>query len=343
MRYDGLYLAGVGSYLPRAVSALDAVEAGHYDDGEQLDSGQQEVTVAGDDESPPEMAVRAAREALDRCGHPAGDVSLLLYAVTTHHGPDGWNAPCYLQHEVLGGAGVAFEVGQQSNGALAAVDLAAAFLLAAPERTAAMVVAADRFPAPWWDRWRTGWGFVFADGASAAVLSRRGGFARVRSSVTVTDAGLEGMHRGDLPFAPTDAQRYPVDFRARSLDFAQALDFADSGKRMAEGMREAVERAVAEARVDLAAVTHVVVPGFGRQLLARECLEPLGLAAERTTWSWSAHVGHLGAADQFAALAHLADAGRLAPGETVALLGVGGGFNWTCVVLDIVDRPAWSA
>ena len=343
MRFDELYLAAAGSYLPAAVPVDDAVDDGRYDDLEQVDSGQQEVTVAGPGQSPPEMAVPAARTALARSRHRPDEVDLLLYAVTTHFGIDGWNAGSYLCREVTGGSGVAFEIGQQSNGAMAAIELAAAYLGASPDRTAALIVASDRFPAPRWDRWRTGWGLVFADGAAAAVLSRRGGFARVVSAVTVSDPELEGIHRGSMPFAPTDAERFPVDFRARSIDYGVTASLDEAGKRVVAGMREAVERATAEAGIDLDRARHVVVPGFGRALLVRECLEPLGIPLERTTWSWSAHVGHLGAADQFAALAYLGESGRLDAGDTVVLIGVGGGFNWTCVVLDILDRPSWAA
>lgn len=343
MRFDDLYLAGIGSHLPAETAVDVAVDRGDYDEDEQEDSGQQGVTIAGPDESPPEMAARAARTALDRSGHQPSDISLLLYAVSTHQGLEGWNAGSYLQNEVLAGAGVSFEIGQQSNGAVASVELAAAYLGAADERQAAVVVSADRFAPPWWDRWRAGWGLVFADGASAAVLSRREGFARVAAAVTVSDAGLEAMHRGTMPFIPADKEHYPIDFRGRSLDFARHGDLAEVSRRTADGVRRAVAGAVEEAGLDLADAAHVVVPGFGRTLLRRECLDPLGVAIERTTWGWSSHVGHLGAADQFAALAHLSEAGRLAPGDRVVVIGVGGGFNWTCLVLEITGRPAWSA
>jgi 3-oxoacyl-[acyl-carrier-protein] synthase-3 len=266
-----------------------------------------------------------------------------LYAVTTRRGLEGWSAGSYLQNEVLDGGGVSFEIGQQSNGALASVELAAARLAAAPDRPAALIAAADTFPAPWWDRWRAGWGLVFADGAAAAVLSRRGGFARIASAVTVSDPGLEGMHRGSLPFVPSDKEHYPVDFRARSLDYTQSGDLAEVSRRMAGGVRRAVTRAAEEAGLAVPDADHVIVPGFGRTLLLRECLDPLGVPLDRTTWNWAAHVGHLGAADQFAALAHLSESGRLTPGDRVLVISVGGGFNWTCVVLDIADRPAWSA
>ena len=208
---------------------------GRYDREDQDSSGLVSIAVAGPDDSQPGMAAAAGRVALARSGYRGADVGLLLHAVTAYNGLDGWNAGCYLQQEMLGGSGLSFEIRQLSNGAVASIELAAAYLAASPasgaaaggsgECDAAMITAADQFAEPAWDRWRTTWGLVYADGASAAVVSRGGGFARVLSSVTVTDSGLEGLHRGGLPFGPCpDASDYPIDFRARALDYGQSVD-----------------------------------------------------------------------------------------------------------------------
>ncbi|MEV4921995.1 ketoacyl-ACP synthase III family protein [Streptomyces roseoverticillatus] len=343
MQHEDLYIAGVGSYLPKAVDVDEAIATGRYDAEEQLGSGQESVTVAGSEDSQPDMAVRAAREALERSGHRADEVGLLLHAVTGHNGLDGWNAAAYLQRQVLDGSGVAFEIRQLSNGAVGAVELAAAHLAAAPGREAALITAADRFAEPAWDRWRSSWGLVFGDGASAAVFSRSRGFARVRSAVTVTDTELEVLHRGTLPFTPAPTpDQYPIDFRARTLDSSWAMSFEETERRLAAGIREAVTRATEEAGIGTGDAEHWVMPNFGRELLHKQCLDPLGVGVERTTWQWGSRVGHLGAADQFAGLAYLTEAGRVAPGDRVAVVGVGGGFNWTCVVLEITGRPAWA-
>jgi 3-oxoacyl-[acyl-carrier-protein] synthase-3 len=47
-------------------------------------------------------------------------------------------------------------------------------------------------------------------------------------------------------------------------------------------------------------------------------------------------VGHLGAGDQFAGLAHLVDTGLLHLGQTCVLVGIGAGFSWTVAVLEVL-------
>lgn len=343
MRYESLYIAGLGSYLPKAVSVEDAIARGRYDREDQDSSGLISIAVAGPDDSQPAMAAAAGRVALARSGYRGTDVSLLLHAVTAYNGLDGWNAGCYLQQQVLGGSGLSFEIRQLSNGAVASIELAAAYLAASPGSNAAMITAADWFGEPAWDRWRTSWGLVYADGASAAVISRKGGFARVLSAVTITDPGLEGLHRGGLPFGSCpDAGDYPIDFRARALDFSQTVDIAAATGRIAAGLRTAVTTAATEAGLKVDEADHYIVPSFGRELLRQQCLDVLGIGIERSTWSWGAAIGHMGAADQFASLTYLSEAGRLNPGDRALIIGIGGGFNWTCVVLDIVDHPAWA-
>ena len=340
MRYDSLFIAGLGSYLPAAVPVEDAVAQGRYDREDQDSSGLRSITVAGPDDSQPSMAVAAGRVALARSGYRGADVSLLLHAVTAYNGLDGWNAGCYLQQEILGGGGLSFEIRQLSNGAVASIELAAAYLAASPGRDAALITAADQFAEPAWDRWRTTWGLVYADGASAAVVSRNTGFARVRSAVTVTDPGLEGLHRGALRFGScSDASEYPIDFKARALDFG---DIAAATGRISAGLTAAVTTAAAEAGIEVGEADHYIVPSFGQDLLRQQCLDVLGIPIERSTWAWGATTGHLGAADQFASLTYLSEADRLNPGDRALIIGIGGGFNWTCVVLDIIERPAWT-
>jgi 3-oxoacyl-[acyl-carrier-protein] synthase-3 len=343
MRYDDLYLSGLGSYLPHGVSVDDAVAAGKYEPEDQESSGQQAVAVAGPGDTQPQMAAAAGRVALDRSGYRGADVALLLHAVTTYNGLEAWNVGCYLQNEVLGGAGLSFEIRQLSNGAVASIELAAAYLAADPGRTAAMITAADQFAEPAWDRWNATWGLVYADGASAAVLSRAGGFARVLSAVTITSPELEGLHRGSLSFgASPDTRDYPIDFKARALDYGQTANLEEVGRTMAASLVRAASTASAEADIDVADIEHYVVPSFGKELLQRECLAPLGIDIERSTWGWGKNVGHAGAADQFASLTYLSEADKLAPGERVMIVGVGGGFNWTCAVLEVTERPAWA-
>ena len=278
MRFDDVYLAGCGSFLPPAMSAEEALRQGLTDSGTVAGTGMRGVTVSGG-LSGPEMAVQAGRRALDASGLSPTDIDLVTFSALYYTGHDMWAAASYVQRGAVGGRCPAVEVRQTSNGGMAALDLAASYL--AGGRYAALLTCGDRFCPPGIDRWRSDPGTVFADGGAAVVLARGGGFARLRSIVIGSDTEL--------------------------------------------------------ADLDPSAIDLFVLPHFGRRRMETGFFRPLGVPPERTTWEWARGVGHLGAGDQFAGLAWLRDSGRLRAGQRCALIGVGGGFSWSCAVLEIVS------
>ncbi|MBC6445974.1 ketoacyl-ACP synthase III family protein [Actinokineospora xionganensis] len=342
MVYEDLYIAGAGSWLPKTVSVEEAVADGRCEQAAAQRTRTRRVAIAGPEDSQPDMAVHAGKQALLRSGHDPADVNLVLHAVANYNGLDGWNAASYVQHHTVGQSGVSYEIRQLSNGGVASIQLAAAYLGGTPGG-AALITASDKFTEPAWNRWRASAGLLFADGASAVVLSRRSGFARVRSALTVSDPELEGLQRGEQPFRDyADPAQYPVELEARTLEFSDVMPLDESGPRRGAGMRTAARQALAAADLKMSDINRFVAPNFGYELMRLSCLVPLGIELEQTTWEWGSQVGHTGAADQFATLAHLVETREVSTGDHVMLIGVGGGFNWTAVVLEILDVPDWS-
>ncbi|NDU73877.1 3-oxoacyl-ACP synthase [Actinomadura sp. DSM 109109] len=345
MRCDGLFLAGLAHRIPEAVNVDGAVDCGRYDPGDRKADAYVSVSVATG-EAPPGMAAEAGRLALVRAGVPASGVALLLHASAWFQGVDYWPAASYVHREVLGNEGrraPALDVQQMCAGALGAVELAASYLAADASRGSALVTTADRFADPGFDRWRGDVrGIVYGDGAAAVVLARRG-FARLLAVSTVVDTALEGMYRGDEPFAAAPGRR--VDVRARRGAFAaQARALVGSlADRTASGLAEAVGRTLDEAGLKLADVSRFAFPNVGLHVLRTRYTEPLGVDVERTTWEWGRRTGHVGAADQLTGLTHLVETGQVGPGDRVLLVGIGAGFAWTCAAVEIAEHPAWGA
>ena len=207
MRFSDLYVSGVGSWYPKPVAVTDAIADGHYDATTQQRTGQLSVAIADGEDSQPEMAVRAGALAIRQSQLSHEDFGLLLHAVAGHNGLDGWNSASFLQHRLVGGQGVAFEIRQLSNGVTGSVELVAAYLSAGTDRPAALITAADCFAEPAWDRWRLHPGLVFGDGASAVVL--RGGQGSHGSSPRSRCAApsWRGWCAATWRFAPTPTRR----------------------------------------------------------------------------------------------------------------------------------------
>ncbi|MEV5880551.1 ketoacyl-ACP synthase III family protein [Streptomyces sp. NPDC052101] len=339
MRAGDVYLAAIGSYVPAASPVSEAVAAGRYDPDWDADDRIESVAVETR-LSAPEMAVRAGRQALDRSGHQPADITLLLHASLYRQGPELWASPSYIERYAVGNSATAIEIRQGCNGGLAALDLARGHLRM-PGNDAVMVTCADRFDGEF-DRWRSNKGMVMGDGAAAVVVSRRHGFARLRSLATRTDATLEEMHRGAEPLALSAHRRGAVDTAPRKRSFLQTFGAAETRKRCGAQVVGVVGEALAEADLPLDGVARVIVSNLGHKVLDEMYLEPLGIPVERTTWTYGRRLGHLGNSDQFIALEHLLGTGELGEGDRVLIVGMGIGFTWSAAVLDIVGRPSWT-
>ena len=323
------------------VAVTDAVAAGWYEPEEAEATGFVSIAVAGD-EPAIELALTAARTAMDHAEVPAASLSHLFHVDVYHSGPEGWLPHAYLQRRL--GVGDAFSTGirQGCNGMFGALLLADAVLRAAPAGKAVLLVAADNFDSPLLDRWQCNPGMVMADGAAALLLSRASGFAEVLSVASVTLAELERLHRGTTPLHPADVTvGRPLDFGTRFAEFASSGGFGpDSGLEFVQQFVGLVDQLLDEAGLKLDQIDRIAFNHASREVV-EDRLGPLGVQLERTTWEYGSTVGHVGAADQVIAFDHLLDSGAVGPGSHLLLLGLGPGVNIAGAVIRVNAVPPW--
>lgn len=346
MRTLDVFIKGVGVYLPARVSVESAVEQGLHRAEDAAAHQLTGATVAGEVPAP-EMALRASQDALKRSGHAPGDVDLLLYVDTWHQGPDGWQPQSYLQRHLVGGEALALELRQGCNGMFTALEVAADSLLAGSGKRTALVVAADNFGTPLLDRWRVGAGFISGDAASAVVLSREPGFAKLLAVRSAAAPDAEGMHRGDEPmFPPGVTVGRQLDFGARGEAFRREVLASGIGAApmlAVQGtMMEVVERTLDDAGIELSDVSRVAFNNFSREMVEQRAMAPLGFPLSASTWDFGRTIGHLGASDQLVSLDHLLGTGQLHPGDHLLMTGVGPGVTLSAAVVKILETPPWT-
>jgi 3-oxoacyl-[acyl-carrier-protein] synthase III len=351
MRFEDIYVAGTGCQLPDPTLVADAERDGLCAHKDVWRTGIESVCIA--EQAAPEMAAGAARQALCEAAADPADIDLILHASVYYQGHDLWSAASYVQRETVGNNCPAVEVRQQSNGGMAALELAAAYLASRPPGRSALVTTGDRFCRPGFDRWRTDPGTICGDGGTALVLTHgRGGgssaagtgtgntagVARLHCLASVSDAGLEQLGRGNEPFAvaPLGAGA-PIDTEKPRAQAISELGFGNVLDRLQAGQVRAVDTALAEAGMARDDIDWFVLPNLGLPKMTIQFFEPLGIDVERTTWNWGRRVGHLGAGDQIAGLSELIRSGRLGSGDRCLLAGVGIGFTWSAAVLERVD------
>ncbi|MEV7966477.1 ketoacyl-ACP synthase III family protein [Sphaerisporangium sp. NPDC088356] len=344
MLITDIYIDSVGVRLGEPVDLADVVADGRYAATEYTANGLTGAVVS--DEFPPDLAIAAARQALDRGATSPSDVRLLLHATAYYQGQDMWTPSAYIQQHTIGGRAPSMEVDQKSNGGMAALALAVTYLSACDgDDDGVMVTTGERFCLPGWDRFKSEGGTVMADGGTAILLTRRPSFARIVSVVLTSDSTLEGMYRGrTLRDAPASSEK-PLNMRSRKTDFMRRRmnDLDDISRRVAGGVGECMREALAEAKTEASDVRRFVMPNIGQTVYWWTLLKEMGVGLDRTTWEYGRTISHLGAGDQAAGLDHLLLHDELEPGDRVVLAGAGYGFNWGCAVLEIIAKPGWSA
>jgi 3-oxoacyl-[acyl-carrier-protein] synthase III len=341
------FLSGLGCWLPTAYAASDAVAAGLYDATVFAESRLRGVLVAGP-ESPPEMAVRAARTALGRSPGGAAAIGTVLHGSTFYQGPEMWSPSAYIMRELgITGAG-GTEIRNGCNSMLSGVELAAGLLSYQPEdRPDILLTTADNFNSPLFNRWDSGpMGVIAADAASAIVISPTAGFARVDAVVSRVYPEFEAMARGDEPlFPPTGSAGRRIDTVERAQRFNDRVREI-GGVSVADGIAKACSEtalaAVDEAGLAVGDLRWVLVPN-GDEATTRNCMmDPLGLDVSRSQWEFGRGIGHASASDQFIALDHLLRTGQLDAGDHVLLFGGAPGWSAVAVVLTITELPHWT-
>ncbi len=345
MRTPEVFIAGLGVCLPEPVGVAWAVAQGLYPPEEVELHELGGAAVAGDTPAP-ELALQAAQEAVKRSGVPPTELDLLLYADSWHQGPDGWQPQYYLQRHLVGGDTLAIEIKHGCNGMFSALELAASYLAADPLHGNALLVAADNFGTPLMDRWTMGPGYLAGDGASAVVLTRQPGFARLLSVCSATVAEAEELHRAGEPlFPPGPTVRRALDFTSRSVSYRRQAMADGSGTtalfRIQQQTIAVAHKSLAEAGIGLADVTRVAFMNYSREIVEQRCMAALGLPFELSTWDFGRTLGHLGASDQIVSLEHLVSTGELGPGDHFLMLGVGPGVTISAAVVKILDTAPW--
>lgn len=346
MRIDGrVRIAALSTWLPSTRERIaEAVISGRLSERDAANSGYEELSVSHD-LAAPDMAVRAATQALDRAGVTAAALDLILHSWIYYQGHDFWSPPHYIASELGALAAQPVGVQQMCNGGTAALEAGVCRMLADPAVRCVLITTADRFCPPGFDRWRGDYGLVYGDGATAAVLvdgsadseHEMDGELELLSIATVAAAQLERMHRGEDLFSPAPRMLgNVVDIRRTKKAFLAAVGGSEVfAKLVGAAVEQVVRRGLSDAgiypddsrlrlitlpRVGAAARNATYLPGVSAVLTA----EPVDLGG---------HTGHLGAGDLLANLAAMLGDNLLAPGEIGVSLSAGAGFTWSCVVV----------
>ncbi|MBE8523130.1 hypothetical protein ILP97_37520 [Amycolatopsis sp. H6(2020)] len=339
MRWRNLHLRGVGAALGEIV-AVDDLESGRTLRGA---TSQRGVSIARGSTGM-DLAVRAGRNALASMAMtttgplPVPDLHFHAAIWRGSRGIDFWSRAAYVRSRLglPAGRGIATELNAMSNSLVGGIDISARVLAGSPDLDTVLLTGGETFGPPAFDHLTADHGIAYGDGGSAIILGRRPGLARILATSSYTDPTLEQLHRGNERFLPTGTIELGIErIRERKRQYTDAVGAASVARRNHGGVRAVMDEALRDADLQLDQLRWVLLPHYGRHLLDTQCLQPLGITADRTLCHAGDQWGHIGPNDQIIGLTHLLAQGVVSPGDYVAFLGIGVGMTWTAAILRI--------
>ncbi|MEO5607063.1 MAG: beta-ketoacyl-ACP synthase III [Polaromonas sp.] len=317
-------ITGTGSYLPprrltnadlAAELALKGVETSS--DWIVDRTGIQARHFAAPDVCSSDLALEAARRAIDAAGLQASDIDLIIVATST---PDMVfpSTACILQHK-LGIAGCpAFDVQAVCSGFVYALTVADA-LIKTGTASKALVIGAEVFSRilDFSDRTTC---VLFGDGAGAVVLE-----ASDTPGILASDLHADGKHVGILCVPGHVSGGQVLGSPMLTMD-GQAVF------KLAVSVLESAARAtLAKANLEASDIDWLI-PHQANLRIMHSTAKKLKLPVEKLIVTVDQH-GNTSAASIPLALDEGVRSGKIKKGHQLMLEGVGGGFTWGAVLL----------
>jgi len=318
-------ITGTGSYLPprRVTNADLAIQlaAKGIETSDQWiieRTGIRARHFAEPDVTSSDLAVIAARQALEAAGRTPADIDLIIMATST---PDMVfpSAACILQNK-LGIAGcAAFDVQAVCSGFVYALTIADS-MIRTGAATRALVIGAEVFSRILDFNDRTTC-VLFGDGAGAVVLE-----GSDTPGILASDLHADGRHVGILCVPGTVAGGQVLGDPFLKMDGPAVF-------KLAVGVLEDAARATLAKAGRTEADIDWLIPHQANIRIMQGTAKKLKVPLDKLVVTVDEH-GNTSAASIPLALDTAVRSGKIRRGDTLMLEGVGGGFTWGAVLLD---------
>lgn len=339
MIWKHIAITGIGSSIEQQIDCAELLARGQLSP-EIVEDGYQSIAVASPGVTPGMLALRASKKACANAGFDPKDLDLVVYASTSFKDKSFWSAAAGVC-EGLGAAHAQFiDVFQGCNGAIAALELAAQKMHCHPELEASLVVCAEAFPAPFFDRFTMDRHGSYGDGAGALLLQRTP-LAQGHQVLTLQFTYCAWLN--DLIQMPFGSHAEFASDRPRSElttllpgkeAFMQKRSSKEIGAHFTATSRQLIDRSCQGIGLTPAELDYVIFPAIGWPLFQNQ-LGSYNFPLEKTNWSIARTLGHIGCVDPVINLDMALDQGLIHSGERVALVTLGAGYSFSVTVVQI--------
>lgn len=318
-------ILGTGSYLPpQRLTNADLVARLAQDGIETSDEWIVERTgirarhFAAVGVCASDLALPAAQAALEAAGVAASEIDLIIVATST---PDMVfpSTACLLQHKLGIAGGAAFDLQAVCSGFVYALTVADA-MIRTGSASKALVIGAEVFSRilDFKDR---GTCVLFGDGAGAVVLG-----ASDTPGILATELHADGSYAGILCVPGNVSGGQILGDPLLRMDGPAVF-------KLAVGVLDKVARAVLEKAGLQASDVDWLIPHQANIRIMTSTAKKLKMSMDQVIVTVDQH-GNTSAASIPLALDAAVRSGKIKPGDTLLLEGVGGGFTWGAVLLN---------
>ncbi|ABD69459.1 3-oxoacyl-[acyl-carrier-protein] synthase III [Rhodoferax ferrireducens T118] len=319
-------ITGTGSYLPprrltnsdlAAELATQGVETS--DDWIVERTGIRARHFAAPEVCSSDLGLEAARRALQAAGAKAQDIDLIIVATST---PDMVfpSTACILQDKLGANGCPAFDVQAVCSGFIYALSIADAMIKTGAAKKA-LVIGAEVFSRILDFKDRTTC-VLFGDGAGAVVLE-----ASDTPGILASDLHADGKHVGILCVPGHVSGGNVLGAPLLQMDGPAVF-------KLAVGVLDEAARAVLAKAGKTAADIDWLIPHQANIRIMQSSARKLKLSMDKVVVTVDQH-GNTSAASIPLALDAAVRSGKVKAGELLLLEGVGGGFTWGAVLLNL--------
>lgn len=333
--YSGVGIASTASYSPEKVVYAEDIKEEYGFSEEYLEKiGIEKVHVAEDDEYPADMAIKAAKKAIQEAKIDPEEIDLILYSYGAFPEYFIWAEYAKIQHEIGAKNAAAMRLDQACNAQIIALEYACAKIKSNAHINNVLIVSADVFREPIVNRWKNADACFFGDGASAAVIKRGVTTNEIIGVCNMTDGELNHLWR--IPVGgtavPLQSQHiqdglFRIDMNRFALEY---LKDDEERKRVAERMVNTniatLHRLLEKIGRKKTQVDKMITYNVGRYIIQNIC-DVMEIDIQDTSWHVCKNHGHMGPVDIFFNMDQMLKDNKIRSGQLVTIFSAGTGFS----------------
>ncbi|SNT01217.1 3-oxoacyl-[acyl-carrier-protein] synthase-3 [Anaerovirgula multivorans] len=333
--YPDVGILSFGSYIPEKTVSVHEVKDRYGISDELIERVQIEcVHVAADHEFATDMAIKAAKKAMEKGKVKPEQIDLIIYSYISWAEHFIWADYGKIQHALGAINSAAIRLEQSCNAGIMALEYGCAKIQSNPDINTVLLVTAETWKEPLVNRWTCTDGCFFGDGASAVILQRGVKGSQIINFCNKTDGSLNYIWR--IPLVGGTKHPITPEHVEQGLYFGSMIESARRNLKNEDERKEVGEKIVSlniqtlkellqkigKSKKD---VDKLVVYNVGLHFL-KKIADSIEIPLENTSAYLAKNHGHIGVVDIFLNLEKMIEDGNIQKGDLVFLFSGGTGY-----------------